>query len=201
VTGASSPPVRHAGAAERSALAAVLARAFYDDPVMSWFFPDPARRARHNQRFFSMRLRQLLPHGETYTVDGELGAALWAVPDRWRLGPLESIRMAFALAPALGRRGLLISRGVETIEHAHPRTPHYYLAVLGTEPAAQGRGIGSALIRPMLESCDRDEVPAYLESSKERNIDFYARHGFRLTGEVRLPDGPPVWSMWRDPRP
>ena len=91
-------------------------------------------------------------------------------------------------------------RGMMQIDGAHPSEPHYYLAVLGTEPELQGGGIGSALMRPVLDMCDRDEVPAYLESSKERNIAFYARHGFRVTREMKLPKGPPVWLMWRDPR-
>ena len=193
--------VRRVRSDDRARLAAVLARAFDDDPVMSWFFPDPSRRAAQNRRFFAMRLRQLLPHEETYTVAGELGAALWAPPDRWRLGTLDSLRMGILLLPALGRRTALITRGVDKIERSHPPAPHYYLAVLGTDPDAQGRGVGSALMRPVLDACDRDGIPAYLESSKERNIDFYARHGFRVTDEVRMPKGPPVWPMWRDPRP
>jgi ribosomal protein S18 acetylase RimI-like enzyme len=109
--------------------------------------------------------------------------------------------MAVALLPALWRRLGPVLQGVEAIERAHPETPHYYLAVLGTDPDAQGRGIGSALMQPTLESCDRDDVPAYLESSKERNVDFYARHGFSVLDELRLPEGPPVWPMWREPRP
>jgi len=193
--------VRRVRRDDRPRLAAVLARAFEDDPVMSWFFPDPSRRAAQNRRFFAMRLRQLLPHEETYTVEGELGAALWAPPDRWRLGTLDSLRMGISLLPALGRRTGLITRGVDRIERSHPPAPHYYLAVLGTDPEAQGRGVGSALMRPVLDACDRDGIPAFLESSKERNIDFYARHGFRVTDEVRMPKGPPVWPMWRDPRP
>ena len=47
--------------------------------------------------------------------------------------------------------------------------------------------------------CTAESLPAYLESSKERNVDFYARHGFRVTRELRLPKGPPLWSMWREP--
>jgi ribosomal protein S18 acetylase RimI-like enzyme len=88
------------------------------------------------------------------------------------------------------------------MERAHPRSPpHWYLAVLGTEPELQGRGLGSAVLAPVLEQADRDGVAAYLESSKESNIAFYARHGFRVSGEVRLPRGPKLWPMWRDPRP
>ena len=73
--------------------------------------------------------------------------------------------------------------------------------MLGTEPASQGQGLGSAVLGPVLEQCDADGVGAYLESSKERNIDFYARHGFRVTDELRLLRGPRMWGMWRDPRP
>jgi GNAT superfamily N-acetyltransferase len=192
--------VRRATPDERAPLAAALARAFHDDPVMSWFFPDEDRREAQNRRFFAMRLRQLVPQGETYTAQGHGGAALWTVPGAWHLSNLETFRMGVALARALGRRMGTILKGVETIERAHPRAPHYYLAVLGTEPARQGQGLGSALIQPVLDGCDRDDVPAYLESSKERNVDFYARHGFRVTGEIVLPDGPTVWPMWREPR-
>ena len=71
--------------------------------------------------------------------------------------------------------------------------------VLGVDPPRQGEGLGSALMQPVLELCDRERVPAYLESSKERNVDFYARHGFRVTSELRLPKGPAMWPMWRNP--
>ena len=84
---------------------------------------------------------------------------------------------------------------------AHPPEPdHFYLAAIGVSPAGQGQGIGGALLAPVLEICDRDAVPAYLEASKFANIDYYSRHGFRLTGEITLPRGPTVYPMWRDPR-
>jgi ribosomal protein S18 acetylase RimI-like enzyme len=77
--------------------------------------------------------------------------------------------------------------------------PHWYLAVLGTDPSAQGAGIGSALIGPTLGRCDAEGIPAYLESSKEANISFYQRHGFRVTQEIDLPQGPKLWAMLREP--
>jgi ribosomal protein S18 acetylase RimI-like enzyme len=91
--------------------------------------------------------------------------------------------------------------GLLGAQRLHPEDPpHWYLAILGTDPSAQGRGLGSAMMGPILEGCDREGLGAYLESSKERNVDFYARHGFRVTGERRLPRGPRLWPMWRDPR-
>lgn len=95
----------------------------------------------------------------------------------------------------------MVVRGLLRAQSMHPEEPpHAYLAILGTDPAAQGRGLGSAMMAPVLEQCDRDGLGAYLESSKDQNIYFYARHGFRVTAERRLPRGPRLWPMWRDPR-
>jgi GNAT superfamily N-acetyltransferase len=153
-----------------------------------------------NERFFSLRVRQLLGQEQIYTTPDVSGAAVWALPDRWRTSPRELLGLV-PLMPAWGRRLPRVIRGLLRVEGAHPETPpHFHLAVLGTEPSRQGEGIGSALIAPVLELCDRDHVPAYLESSKESNIAFYARHGFRVTGEINLPKGPLVWPMWRTPR-
>ena len=110
------------------------------------------------------------------------------------------LRHAPALLRVLGRRTMLALRGLGQIEARHPREPHWYLAVLGTDPARQGEGIGSALLRPVLDDCDRLELPAYLETATERNVDFYARHGFKVVQEMRLPlGGPALWRMWREP--
>ena len=80
--------------------------------------------------------------------------------------------------------------------------PHYYLSVLGTDPDQQGGGVGSALLGPVLDRCDADGIAAYLESSKESNVDFYIRHGFSVTDRIDLPDdGPALWFMWREPGP
>jgi len=192
--------VRKARAGDVKAISAALARAFYDDPVMSWFFARDERRLSQVRRFFAIRARQLLRQDEVYTTDDAAGAALWALPGRWEPGLRDSLGISLPLIPAIGRRLPGVLRGLELIEHAHPREPeHYYLAVLGTDPPRQGEGVGSALVRPVLESCDAHGIAAYLESSKERNVDFYARHGFRVTDELRLPGGPPLWPMWREP--
>jgi len=192
--------VRHAAEPECEALGRALAAAFYDDPIMCWLFPSPRRRPIYAARFFELRARQLLPDEDVYTTDGILGGALWAVPDKWRVTGRAILDLLRAIGPGLGPRLPIALAGLSRIEHRHPEEPHYYLAVLGTVPESQGQGIGSKLLAPVLERCDRDGVGAYLESSKERNIAFYARHGFRVTDVVRMPMGPPVWLMWRDPR-
>lgn len=193
--------VRPARGDEVPQLAAMLARAFHDDPVTAWFMPNEKRRPKYAARFFGWQLHRLLGQEQVHVADDGSGAAVWALPGQWRESNWQALRLFVALVPALASHLPAATRGVERVEKRHPAEPHLYLAVLGTDPPAQGRGVGSALLRPGLELCDREGLPAYLESSKESNVGFYARFGFRVTEEVRMPgDGPTVWLMWRDPR-
>lgn len=194
--------VRQADPAEIPAIAKALARAFHDDPVSTWTCRPDGLRPAVLERFFGARMRQLAPSGEIWTTRELAGAAVWAAPGRWKTSVRDDLELArSALHPRLLLRAPIVARGLLRIEGRHPPEPaHWYLAILGTEPAAQGRGLGSAMLGPVLEACDRDGVAAYLESSKERNLAFYGRHGFRITEEWHLPRGPRVWGMWRNPR-
>ncbi len=193
--------IRRARPGDVPALAAMLARAFMDDPVACWAFPPDRLRPRALERFQAIRLRQLMRNEEVWTTEDLASAALWATPGNWRssLRETASVARCFAAPRLLGRLPVA-AIGWDRLERKHPREPqHFYLAVLGTDPGAQGRGLGSAVLAGVLDQCDADGVGAFLESSKESNIDFYARHGFRVTEEFRLLSGPPLWKMWRDP--
>jgi ribosomal protein S18 acetylase RimI-like enzyme len=197
-----SPSVRRATSADIPTLARMLARAFFDDPVASWACPWDSLRPASLERFQAIRLRQLLQHEEVWTNEELSCAALWAPPARWK----TTLREDAALLPMFNHPRLLarmplVGLGWLELERRHPVKPlHWYLAVLGTDPPAQGHGLGSIVLGAVLEQCDRDGVGAFLESSKESNINFYARHGFRVTDEVKLLRGPTMWKMWREPR-
>lgn len=182
-------------------VAATLARAFDDDPVMIWLFGrDERRRRRRLRRFFRLEARRHRAHGEVLTTDDHAGAAYWDPPGRWRESWGDLLRSLPILGPAVGPRIPRAMRGLTLIEQAHPREPHWYLAMLGTDPPAQGRGVGSTLMQPILARCDQQGLGSYLESSKEQNIAYYGRFGYTVTGEIELPDGPTIWPMWREPR-
>ena len=183
-------------------IARALARAFEDDPIMSWVYTRDDERLGRLERAFDLYLREIwLPNDECFATETLFGAALWMPPGKWQVSMFDQVRLLPAMISVNGRNFLRLVRVLRLIEHKHPKDrPHYYLAVLGVEPEFQGRGFGGALMRPVLERCDRDGVPAYLESSKRRNVVLYERHGFRVVEEVRLPnDGPPLWRMWREP--
>lgn len=106
-----------------------------------------------------------------------------------------------AIIRALGGRALAGRDLTELMKREHPEEPHWYLAVIGSDPSVRGQGFGQALMRSGLDRCDAEHAPAYLESSKEANVPYYERFGFAVTGELVVPDGgPTLWKMWRNPR-
>jgi GNAT superfamily N-acetyltransferase len=183
------------------ALGATLAAAFDDDPLTTWLFPDAVGRRRRLPRFFRSLLRAALRFDEVYTATDDRCAAIWNPPGTFPMGWFAEARLGLVTASLVGARIARCARGLQYFASHHPKERHWYLQMLGTDPGWQGRGLGSAIIAPVLERCDREGERIYLESSKERNIPFYERHGFVVSGEIQVPGGPLVWPMWRDPSP
>ncbi|MGH9139192.1 MAG: GNAT family N-acetyltransferase [Acidimicrobiales bacterium] len=196
--------VRLARLEDAPGMGRALGLAFADDPVLDYFVPrlDLAVRGRRLGPFFAAESRTKINTASAWTTADHAGAALWAAPGRWKTTMRENLTMAWPFLRVAARNALRAFRGLSVIERAHPHTPHWYLATLGTAPDRQGHGVGSALIQPVLERCDADGEAAYLESSKESNVPYYERFGFKVIGEIHLPDGgPTLWPMWRDPQP
>ena len=189
--------------ADAPRLAEALAAAFQDDPVIAWIFPDEQRRRRVLPAFMEFRLRKLaFPHDEVWMAAGGAAAAVWLPPPgRWQLSRPQRLRLLPTLVRFLGLRTASVLGGLDRMEERHPYDPsHWYLFILAAEQAAQGRGLGSALLAQGLTRIDADGMPVYLESSNERNLALYGRYGFEVTSEVAIPGGPKIWPMWRQPR-
>jgi ribosomal protein S18 acetylase RimI-like enzyme len=197
--------VRPATRCDVGALSITLGKAFYDDPVMSWMLPDADLRRRKLHRLFaSLTRHHHLARGgvEVAPSDSGIGAAaLWDPPGGWMHTRGEEFRAIPGLFLAFGaslRRGLAVS---DMMKAAHPEEPHWYLAVIGSDPDVRGKGFGNALMRSRLDRCDAEYAPAYLESSNPDNVPYYERFGFEVTGELQLPaGGPSLIPMWRTPR-
>ena len=200
-----SPQARPARKADVRELSRTLARAFYDDPVMIWLLPDEKPRTAQLCRVFATMTRHhhLARGGVEVASDGpDIGAAaLWDPPNQWQ----ETRRAQLAMTPTFLRVfGLRSMRGravQELMKREHPEEPHWYLGVIGTDPAVRGKRYGQALMRSRLDRVDAEHAPAYLESTKADNVPYYQRFGFEVSGEIVLPDGgPTMWPMWRNPR-
>ncbi|KUJ70068.1 hypothetical protein ACZ90_06845 [Streptomyces albus subsp. albus] len=188
-------------------LSAVLARAFHEDPVMCWTFPDPEVRRRALPKVFSTMLRyQHLRHGASeFTTDesGRItGGALWDPPGHWKEPTWRELLALPSYVLASGRGSGKAAAFVSAMAKIHPAEPHWYLSIVGTDPDPRfrGRGCGAALLRSRLDRCDEAGTPAYLESTNLANVTYYERFGFKVVQEVAAPKGGPVIAtMWREP--
>lgn len=180
-----------------SHLKRVYAEAFYDDPIVEWMIPDERSRRQRLRRFFAIELRYVaLPRGAVWMSTDLSGAAMSTAPGAWRL-PLRAFLLE---GTTFGRWQHRAGRLAAAMHRRHPRQPSYHFRDIGVLPEQQGRGLGSALMRPTLDRCNREGLPAYLEATSERSAALYERLGFQLIDELRVGGSPPLWLMLRSPQ-
>ena len=192
--------IRHIVASESQAAVSLMARAFFDDPLTVWIFPDAEARGELNASFEALNVRAAVQRGHAYELTDGSGAALWAPPGvdlHDEAGIEEVVELIRSADPE--RADEVLGGLLQTIA-ARPETPHFYLAEIGVVPEAWGRGLGSRLLRDGLERCDRYGHPAYLDATSLLNVALYRRHRFEVTQEIQLSNGPTLWGMWREPR-
>lgn len=198
-----TPGIRKITRTDRETIVGLMCRAFDDDPFINYLVKQDAHRTQRMARFMDAGLMRLtLPYGETYMTDAGDGAALWNPPGGRPHGIVADLSFLPVLIRVSGLGGVVRSVGAFSLaEKRHPQAPNYYLLGIGVDPSRQGQGVGSSLLAPMAERCDREGVGAYLESSKERNLPLYERFGFAVREVFESPkSGPRIWTMWRDPR-
>lgn len=184
----------------------VLSASFFDYPMFKFYFPDPKRRTRYLPWYFRNILSCALSYGEVYTTPDISGVIFTLPPGHTKISMWEYIQNGFFLTPfLLGFRNYKQSMDCEnfvgyTQEMLMKNRLHYYLWGLAVEPSQKAKGIGKALMRPILAKADAERIPVYLETHDERNIRYYQKHGFGLIHTVRIPKYElPIWCMLREP--
>ena len=191
---------RPAAWADADALSRTLGRAFHDDPFMACLFRDAQSRPQKMPKLFRLLFKLALPLGGCLVTSGCEAAALWRPPGQAELHWGHYIANAVPFIELFGADIPHVLRTMDLVDKQHPHTRHWYLQVLGTEPARQGRGYAGLVMRRQLAVVDADGLPAYLETAKAINIPLYGAYGFEVTGEVGLPGGVTSYSMWRPAR-
>jgi ribosomal protein S18 acetylase RimI-like enzyme len=194
--------VRRATDGDRKQVATTLARAFADDPVVAWL-ATPTRYARAGTRAFDAMLKtSYMPKAEVYSAGDGQAVVIWVPPDKWKAPATDALRLLPAYRAMSGHRLPRVLKLVTAMESRHGKIeePHWYIPFIGTDPAAQGKGLGSALLTHVLAKADDEGRPAYLEATCPRNQLLYHRHGFEPIDELRVGDCPPLTLMWRKAR-
>ena len=192
-----SPRVRATTATDEAAVIDTLVLAFTADPIARWTWPDPHQYLTSMPSFARAFGGGAFLHDGAHCTDDYAGAALWLPP---QVQPDDEV-----IGEVLERTVSASVRGdlfavFEQMAKYHPSEPHWYLPLIGVDPAQQGKGCGSALLTHALQQCDRTHSVAYLEASSPRNLSLYRRHGFEVLGTIQVGGSPPVVPMVRPRR-
>ena len=188
-----APEVRTATKTEIDQCVATIVLAFSGDPAARWAFADPQTYFDIFPGFVRAFGGKAFDQGSAHHIAG-CAAALWLPPG---VEPDEETMVALieSAVPESDREAMF---GVfEQMAAFHPQEPHWYLPLIGTDPAKQGSGYGSALLSHALAICDEEKMPAYLEATSARNVPLYQRHGFEALGVIQVGNGPPITPMLR----
>ena len=189
--------IRSATVEETGPTVACVVAAFITDPLARFAWPSPHAHLAGMPRVTQAFAGGSFAAGTAFIDSTFCGAALWMPPGVHPDG--EAVEQVFRETVEPDHLDDLLGT-FEKMDEWHPKEPHWYLPLLAVEPLAQGKGLGSALMRHALEVADDAGVPAYLESSNPRNIPLYLRHGFEVLGEIQIGAGPRVTPMLRHPR-
>ena len=185
------------GGVESDRAVGILVLAFAADPFVRWIYPNPSQYLRHFPQLVLAFGGGAFTEGGVWRLGDFAAVALWMPPGVEPDGDATLAEFQASVAPdRLGNLEAVLGQ----MDEAHPKIPHWYLPWFGVDSAVQGQGLGSDLMTPCLEVVDRDHLPAYLDSTNPRNVSFYERHGFTVTGEWRAGDSPPIISMLREAR-
>jgi GNAT superfamily N-acetyltransferase len=193
---ARATPLDPSGASDAGAL---LARAFADDPGWIHVFPDDVTRVARMTKMLRASVDAYARLGVSFVIPGA-AAAVWAPPGHHDLSTWTQLRLLPRFAWLIGRRTPAALRVFSAMTKGTPTEPHHYLAMLGVDPAHQGKGLGVAVLAPTLARCDDERALAWLESTNPKNHSFYRRLGFELAHETPVRDGPTVSFFARRPR-
>jgi GNAT superfamily N-acetyltransferase len=178
---------------ERDAGVAVLGRAFTEYELLRYYFPDKTERRAAADMFAFIALSVSLKYGEVYASSEKLeGVAAWLPPGKSPFGVWQIMRLVpLPILARFGRQGAgrmrAYGRFVDNLHRKLVPYPHWYLQIIGVDPAYQGQGISSRLLRPVLERIDRQRMPCYLETNAGKNVAIYRRFGFEVVSEDRMP--------------
>jgi len=197
------PAVRAISPDETARAIATITLAFAADPMARWSMPDPDTYLANFPLLARAFAGNAFAAGDAHVagaahVAGDFaGVAVWLAPGSESDGDALVAIMEKVMTPAQFAEGGAV---FEQMADFHPQEPHWYLPLIGVDPARQGQGLGGALMRHALAECDRTATPAYLESSNPANVPFYRQHGFTLLGEIQAGSSPVMYPMLREPR-
>jgi GNAT superfamily N-acetyltransferase len=180
------------GSDDRSRAISALTLAFVSDPVIRWVLSDSDDYLQTWPPFVEAFAGEAFEHGTAYAIEDCSAVAMWLPPGAESDGEAMQRLMSEGSDPLVGDD---LDGVFEQMDMFHPSFEHWYLPLIGVDPVAQARGLGTALMRHVLADLDNAGISAYLETTSPRNRSMYERHRFEAVGVIQHGGSPPMGPM------
>lgn len=184
----------------------VLSKAFDSDPLTLYMFPNDATRRILLPHYFNFQVSYGLIFGKIYAPSPKIeGLAIWYLSNKYKMNMMKQLRaggmrLFMKLKKETISRMMPIGRFSAEMHHKYGSFKHWYLSPIGVDPEFQGKGLGSLMIRTMLNRIDNEKLPSLLETQNPVNVEIYKRFGFEVVATETIPDTEiPHWVMVRQP--
>ena len=166
----------------------ILLVSFKNDPHVNWLLEESKNKSKLNA-LIDYVVHQTLRKGEIYLSDDDDAVALWDFERNEKLS-FHYIWRNLAFLIQIGIKPVV--RIVNSEAHVHnnfrkyPRYCHLYM--IGVKPEAQGKGLASALMNPMIQRMKEKSIPLFLETANPRNVGIYKKKGFKIFETLTIGD-------------
>jgi ribosomal protein S18 acetylase RimI-like enzyme len=176
-----------------------LSRAFMNDPLQKYVFPDADERSRKSPAHFEAVLRYGYLFGEVYATQTMEGAVVWLPPGGTDITPDKAEKGGLGDIPSLlgedaAARFFSVMDFLDPFHKQDAAEPHWYTMVIGVDPAFCGLGYGKALMQHVMTKAQHDQKSIYLETAQPSNIPFYTNLGFKVLRELTEPES--TLQLW-----
>ena len=183
----------------------IFARVLQDDPLFTYFIPNPIERKNKSHILYEGMVRYGVLYGEVYATSPNLeGVAIWIPSEKadftiWRMFRSGFFSVLFRIGKKTISKMMSFSDYTNSLHKSHAHFPHWYLFMLGVDSMFQGKGYASRLLRPMFARIDQEHLPCYLETHNKKNLPFYQHYGFQVAAEGTIPKTNVThWAMLRE---
>jgi GNAT superfamily N-acetyltransferase len=179
--------MKRATNSDKAKIIEILTRSFDDNKSVNYVVKQDQNRVERIKNLMDYSFNVCNEFGEVWMSDDKQAVALILFPDKKRSSfrtLLWDLKLALSVI-GIDRVSAVLKREA-MIKSNHPKEPIAYLWFIGVNPQLQGKGVGSAFIKEVIQECERKKRPIYLETSMEKNLPFYKKFGFEIFQSLQL---------------
>lgn len=165
---------------DKHLIVSILTEAFQHDPCLNWLVENVSNKNKLKV-IVDYVVDETLCTGHIYFTKDKNAVVLWKNENQEKFS-FQFIKRNLSFLFQMGIKCVIKNLKMGNLSHTHfpKNSRYYYLYMIGVLSEAQGKGLASKLINPILQECKLKNVPVFLETANPINVDIYKKKGFEI---------------------